>query len=70
MTSVRTDFMTSIQTATVTDHKTDFVTLTSISTKIQPTTYTSVYVSTVVNDKVCNQPVYLCYAGIDMRSPD
>lgn len=44
--------MTVLQTATVTDVMTDFMTVTQVSTVVQPTTITSVYVSTQVIDNV------------------
>ena len=52
-TATVTDQMTVLQTATVTDVMTDFMTVTDFSTIIQPTTYTSIYVSTEIYDQVC-----------------
>jgi hypothetical protein len=53
MTATLTDKMTIVQTATKTQVMTDFMTVTKLSTVVQPTTFTSIWVSTNVIDKVC-----------------
>ena len=53
MTDTLTDKMTIGQTATKTQVMTDFMTVTKLNTVVQPTTFTSIWVSTNVIDKVC-----------------
>ena len=51
-TNTITSLVTSVATATMTDTKTDTVTYTEISTDVQPTTVTSVWMETQTVDNV------------------
>jgi hypothetical protein len=64
--------MTQVMTATETDTKTDSVTMTEISTVVQPTTYTSIWVSTDIIDKVrlCDSDFGFVFYSLDLLDPD
>jgi hypothetical protein len=51
-TSVVTDKVTYLQTATKTQVMTDFMTVTAVSTMVEPTTYVKTWVQTVTKDNV------------------
>lgn len=68
-TATVTDQMTVLQTATVTDLMTDFMTVTQVSTVVQPTTYTSVYVSAQVIDDVSPTNLFSVDTANDLRRP-
>lgn len=59
-TATKTDDVTLVQTATRTEIQTDMVTVTQVSTLVQPTTFTSVYVSTDIVNNVRSDRVPLC----------